>query len=312
MLTAATLSRLAGDIPEPLWRGARIIVIALLVGVGINHLYWSLTDWNLVDMNVYWDAAHRLRAGASLYGDGANTFHAYRYAPWFAYAWVPLTYLPKLLVGVAWSGILLGASAALLWPLARLRSTPALLLIVMMLPLLIPMASGGNVQPLMVAALLFGLERRSGPIWVALAASLKVTPILFVLVYAGRREWARAGMTIALTVVLVAPALILGLSPTTVDAGPVAALPAISPVLYVVASLAASSAALLVSAKWRTYGPIASATASVIALPRLFLSDVTTLLAGVRLRDAGNGTRAGDSDAPNAAKDLVAGPAVNG
>jgi hypothetical protein len=269
------------DLPEPLWRGARIVVIALLIGVGINHLYWSLTDWNLVDMTVYWDAAQRLRAGGSLYADGANTFHAYRYAPWFAYAWVPLTYLPKTLVGFAWSAVLLAASAAVLWPLVRMRTTPALLLLVMMLPLLVPMASGGNVQPLMVAALLYGLPRRSGPLWVALAASLKVAPILFVLVYLGRREWTKAAVTGAIAVVLVAPALVMGLSPTTIDPGPVAALPAISPVLYIAVAGVVSLGALLVSAKWPTYGPIAAATATVIALPRLFLSDVTTLLAGL-------------------------------
>jgi hypothetical protein len=268
------------DLPEPLWRGARIVVIALLVGVAINHLYWSLTDWNLVDMNVYWDAAQRLRTGGSLYADGANTFHAYRYAPWFAFAWVPLTYLPKALVGFAWSAVLLLASAAVLWPLIRRRSTPALLLLVMMLPLLVPMATGGNVQPLMVAALLYGAPRRSGPIWVGVAASLKVAPILFVLVYLGRREWTNAALTMFVAAALLAPALLMGLSPTTVDAGPVAALPAISPVLYVAVAVATALVALLVSAKSRKYGPIASATATVIALPRLFLSDVTTLLAG--------------------------------
>jgi hypothetical protein len=281
VLNRVVAARVAGDLPDPIWRGARLIVIALLVGVGINHLYWALTDWNLVDMNVYWDAAHRLRAGESLYANGANTFHAYRYAPWFAAAWVPLTYLPKAAVGFAWSAVLLAASAAVLWPLFRLRTTPALLLFVLMLPLLVPMASGGNVQPLMVAALLFGLPRRSGPLWVALAASLKVAPILFVLVYLGRREWTKAAITVLIAVALLAPALVMGLSPTTVDAGPVAALPAISPVLYVVVAITASIAALVVSARWPAYGPIASASASIIALPRLFLSDLTTLLAGV-------------------------------
>jgi hypothetical protein len=151
----------------------------------------------------------------------------------------------------------------------------------MMFPLLVPMATGGNVQPLMVAALLYGLPRRSGPLWVGLAASLKVAPILFVLVYLGRREWTKAALTIVIAAALLAPALMMGLSPTTVDPGPVAALPAISPVLYVVVALAASLGALVVGARWPMYGPIASAAAAVIALPRLFLSDVTTLLAGL-------------------------------
>ncbi len=271
--------------PDPVWRGARIIVIALLVGVGINHLYWALTDWNLVDMNVYWEAAQRIRAGEPLYADGSNTFHAYRYAPWFAAAWVPLTYLPEAFVGAAWSGVLLAASAAVLWPLARLRTTPARLLVVMMLPLLIPMVTGGNVQPLMVAALLYGLPRRSGPVWVGLAASLKVTPILFVLVYLGRREWARAATTLVVAAVLLSPALLLGLSPTTVDPGPVAALPAISPFVYIGAVAITSLAALWVNAKRPRYGLVAAALAAVVALPRLFLSDVTTLLAGVPFQE---------------------------
>jgi hypothetical protein len=291
VLKATAAAQLASDLPEPLWRGARIVVLALLIGVGINHLYWALTDWNLVDMNVYWDGALRLRAGESLYNDGANTFHAYRYAPWFAAAWVPLTYLPKALVGFAWSAMLLAASAAVLWPLLRIRTTAALLLLAMMLPLLVPMVSGGNVQPLMVAALLYGLPRRSGPLWVGLAASLKVAPILFVLVYEGRREWMKAALTIAIAATLLAPALAMGLSPTTVDPGPVAALPVISPVVYVVVVLAVSLGALIVSAKWPTYGPIASATAAVVALPRLFLSDVTMLLAGLP-------APVGDAEAP--------------
>lgn len=281
MLESATLRATAAP-PELVWRAARIVALALLVGVGINHLYWSLTDWNLVDMRVYWDAAMRLRDGEPLYADAAtNTFHAYRYAPWFAYAWVPLTYLPQSIVGVAWSAILLAASAAVLWPLVRIGSTPAILLAVLMLPLLVPMASGGNVQPLMVAALLFGLPRRSGPLWVALAASLKVAPILFVLVYLARGEWLRAGLTLVLTAALLAPALLMGIGAVTVDPGPVAALPAISPVVYVIVAALTVGVAFWIGRTRPAYGPLAAATAAVVALPRLFLSDVTLQLVGL-------------------------------
>jgi len=265
-------------------RLARMVAIAVLVGVAVSHVRWMIADWNLHDMNVYWDAAQRLRSGDSLYADGANTFHAYRYAPWFAAAWIPLTYLPKAFVGFAWSTVLLAASAAVLWPLLRMRTTPALLLVVMMLPLLVPMASGGNVQPLMVAALLYGLPRRWGPFWVGLAASLKVAPLLLVLVYMGRREWKNAALTIGIAGALLAPALLMGLSPTTVDPGPVASLPAVSPVLYVAATVLAITAAAWVSARRPAFGALAAATAALIALPRLFLSDVTILLAGTPLR----------------------------
>jgi hypothetical protein len=263
------------------WRGARLIALALVIGTGINHLYWSVTDWNLVDMQVYWDAALRLRTGEPLYEPGVDTFHAYRYAPWFAVAWVPLTHLPHGLVGVVWSGLLLATSLVLLWPLVRQGTTFSLLLAALMLPLLVPMASGGNVQPLLVAALYYGIPRRSGPLWIALAASLKIVPILFVLLYVARRQWLQAAVTVVLTGALLAPVLLFGLSRSTVDSGPVAALLGISPVLYVAAVILAIVAALLVSARLPHYGALACAGAAQVALPRLFLSDVTLLLAGL-------------------------------
>lgn len=262
-------------------RGARLIVVALVIGTGINHLFWSLTDWNLVDMEVYWDAALRLRAGEPLYEPGTDTFHAYRYAPWFAVAWVPMTFLPKVAVGVAWSAVLLATSAALLWPLVRHATTFSLLLAALMLPLLVPMASGGNVQPLLVAAVYYGIARRSGPLWLALAASLKIVPIVFVLMYVARRQWVHAAVTVTLTAALLAPALAFGVSWSTVDSGPVAALLGISPVLYVVAAVAATAGALVVNLRAPAYGALACAAAALVALPRLFLSDVTLLLAGL-------------------------------
>jgi hypothetical protein len=277
--------RLAGlrrtNLPAPVWRGARLVVLALVIGTGINHLYWSLTDWNLVDMQVYWDAALRLRAGEPLYEPGVDTFHAYRYAPWFAIAWVPLTYVPQGLVGVVWSGLLLATSLVLVWPLVRQGTTFSLLLAALMLPLLVPMASGGNVQPLLVAALYYGIPRRSGPLWIALAASLKIVPILFVLLYVARRQWLQATVTAVLTGALLAPALLFGLSRSTVDSGPVAALLAISPVLYVVAVILAIVAVLIVAVRIPRYGALACAGAAQVALPRLFLSDLTLLLAGI-------------------------------
>src|SRR5207248_1690343 len=69
-------------------------------------------------MDAYWNAAMRLRAGQPLYAPGLPTdSDLYRYAPWFAYAWVPLTYLPKGAVLVAWMGICLAAAIASVAPL---------------------------------------------------------------------------------------------------------------------------------------------------------------------------------------------------
>ena len=88
-----------------------------------------------------------------------------------------------------------------------------------LLPFGLEGAAYGNVQPLLVLALLWGAPRRSGPIWVALAASLKLDPILLVVVYAGRGEWARAAWTLAITAALVLPMLAFDLSGYSRDIG---------------------------------------------------------------------------------------------
>jgi hypothetical protein len=124
------------------------------------------------DVAAYWGAAVRIRAGEPLYAAGAaNASDLYRYAPWFAYAWVPLTFLPRDLVTVAWVGLMGLAAIASTLPLIRhgLAGTAAFALFA---PLQIQGAIFGNVQPLLVLMLLWGVERRSGPLWIAVGASL--------------------------------------------------------------------------------------------------------------------------------------------
>lgn len=74
-------------------RWARLLVVALVSGVGISIIVLAVADWHLRDMEVYAAAAWRLRDGQALYGGDVDELSAYRYAPWFAYARVPLTWL---------------------------------------------------------------------------------------------------------------------------------------------------------------------------------------------------------------------------
>lgn len=60
--------------------------------------------------------------------------------------------------------------------------------------------------------LVWGVERRSGPLWIAIGASLKAVSLLLALVYAGLGEWRRAGLALLLTAVMVAPAFLYDLS----------------------------------------------------------------------------------------------------
>jgi hypothetical protein len=126
------------------------------------------------------------------------------------------------------------------------------------------------VQPLLLAGLVIGVERRTGPLWIAIAASLKATPILLVAVYLGRREWWRAGAAVGLTALLALSMLAFDLSHYPTDVGAAAgplpswlalALAALATIVSFVlartryAWLAASAAVLLAIPRWSYYQP---------------------------------------------------------
>jgi hypothetical protein len=48
-------------------RLAQIVIIAVLVAIGVNHVVFAVRDWPLGDMDVYLAAAQRLRDGDPLY-----------------------------------------------------------------------------------------------------------------------------------------------------------------------------------------------------------------------------------------------------
>jgi hypothetical protein len=250
------------------------VALAVVIGIGINHVYWSVIDWHLKDMNAYWDAALRLRDGAPLFPAGIDieASEVFRYSPWFAWLWVPLTYLPRVIVNIGWSVALLAASAAAIWPLVERR---AWLAVAFFLPVLIGISAGGNAHALMIAALVLGVERRSGPLWIAGAASLKLIPFLFVLTYLGRREWRRAIATAGLTAIFLAPFLLYDLSGYVTDAGG-AALLWHWPLIYILVAIA-SVVASLAYAPTRG-GWLASSLMVTLALPRFFLYDITYMM----------------------------------
>jgi len=257
-------------------RWARWMVLGILVAMAASHLHWMIADWNLHDARYYYDAAVHLRNGEDLYvvGDPRSTF---RYPPWFAAAWIPLTFLPKEAAVIAWSVAMLVASAWAIWPLIR-QGTPAALLAALLFgELLFAISSIGNVQPLMVGLLLWGIPRRSGPFWIALAASLKVTPLAFVLVYVARREWWRAGLAAGLTVVLVAPVFLYEIPPNVFSMGSMAILPS---VVWLPLAILAGGAAAVVAWLRSSWAPLAAGVAAVLCLPRLLMYDVAMLLPG--------------------------------
>lgn len=259
-------------------RLARTVALAVIIGIGIFNVYVAVTGWTLSDAGAYWQAGLRVREGLPLYPSlsSAEGSEIYRYAPWLAWLAVPWTYLPLSLAGALWSAVLLGASALALVPLVR---ASAWVLVAFFAPILVGISAVGNIQPLIVAALVWGVERRSGPVWVALAASLKVFPLLLALVYAGRRQWLAFALSVVLTALLWLPAVMLyDLTSYPVAAGQAAGLIAF-PILYVaVTGLAVGATLALSRTRW---GWLAAATTVVLTLPRLFVYDVTFLMTGL-------------------------------
>ena len=262
----------------------RRFVIALLFGTMLIRVALIATDWNFGDINAYWLAAERIKHGEPLYLGSLDpdSYRVFRYAPWFAWLWVPLTYLPRTLVELAWTGVLGAASIAILAGLLRLRSAAAVALALILTPWLLSLVQVGNIQPLVVAALAFGMSRRSGPIWVGITASLKIVPGAFGLVYLARREWARFGMAIVLSAVFLVPMLLYNLSGYQTDPGRSYSLYYyVSPLAW---ALAASAASLIaVGLAWRRsrYIWVAAAIAVILLAPRSHVTYATYLVIGL-------------------------------
>jgi hypothetical protein len=266
----------------------RIVALAICIGFGLAFVIANVRSWELEDSEAYWNAALRLRAGGPLYvpvDPGADELIAYRYAPWFAWIWIPLTYLPKGIVQVGWSAVLLASVGFALLPILRVRSVAAVCLAALLGGLLIRTASTGNVHALLVAALVVGVPRRSGPIWIGIAASLKFAPILYALVYVGRREWRRAGVALVVAAVLLAPALLQDLGAYPTDPGDSLSLLSLAgPIPWALLALVCAAVAVAVARGRHAWA--AASVAVLAAVPRLQLYDATYLLVGLgRRRD---------------------------
>ena len=261
------------------WVGiARLAALAIAIGFAAAALAQAQGHWWFQDANAYWNAGDRLLHGEALYPlaepDASDT---YRYAPWFAVLWVPLTLLPYPVVMILWTGVLTAAVGFCLWPLVVHRSIASGVLAIIMGGLLLPAAASGNVQPLLLATLVWGLRHPSGPMWVGLAASLKAAPILLVVVWIGRREWMKAAFAIAASALLVAPMLMFDLSHYSVVVG--AATGPLDPLpMAVLAGICVLAALPLGRTR---YAWLAAATGVLLAIPRWSYYQATFLLVGL-------------------------------
>ena len=147
MQTSSQPTRSAG---EWLLFGATHAAVAVLIALTSYALItYALARPVGVDVAAYWNAAERLRNGETLYAAGAaNASDLYRYAPWFAFAWIPLTYLPFEAVVSAWVGLMVAAALFLHGAAAQLGPT-GWAAFAFFMPLQLQGAVFGNVQPLL-------------------------------------------------------------------------------------------------------------------------------------------------------------------
>lgn len=271
-------------VPRSASDAGRLAVVLLGAAMLVIGVTTVVPNWHLTDLKAYLAAGEVLASGGNpfeveLWERGLPFY--YHYSPWFAALFVPLLGLPSALVHVGWSLLLAVAAVISLIPLVRQHGWRALPLLLMMAFLYLNLIAEGNVQPLLLAGLVWTLERRAGPLMIGIAASLKLVPILLALVYVGRREWMKAIIAGIATGVLLAPTLVYDIAPTAVETGGTGLFTS-APVLWAALVAIALAATLLLartSIAW-----LAAATATIIALPRLLVFDLTNLLTAIPAR----------------------------
>jgi hypothetical protein len=264
-----------------------ILTTALIVGIslgltmtfaGVGGALGLVPSTPVHDWEAYYNAAIRLTSDRPLFPSVLDPGAAdtYRYPPWFAAAWIPFTLLPRETAAIAWVALMYVAAVAAVYPLVASGRRPAILLAALFLPFLVQAASNGNVQPLLVALLVHGVDRRWGPVAVGIAASLKGVPLLYAAVYTLRGQRWEAFASAMIALILIAPIFLVDLTHYPWSPGPLTSLWLVSPVVWAAGALGAL-AALVIFARHRA-GWFAASVASVLSSPRLLYYDMTFLL----------------------------------
>lgn len=273
-------------VPHRLETAARLLALAV-AALGVAVLIGAVVSQTVrPDAEAYWLAAQRLREGLPLYASpGGDETEIYRYAPWFAFAWVPLTYLGHDMAFAVWRGILLVAIVGGLWPLVR-RPTPAsITLAVLIGGLLISSLPQANATPLMVGALAMALQTRAGPLVLGLAGSLKVFPLVLVAGYVAERRWLHAAVAIGISGVLWLHLLAFDIRLFMQIGGPSfylggVSLLDVSVLLWLPVAIVGSLILMALVVRRSPWSWLAAGAAIPLAVPRVWLPDAAYVLPG--------------------------------
>lgn len=294
-----------GGAPDPLrlqvsrLATALVVVLAIIGGVlGVGMLWLHLTTDPLVDVRAYYDAAVRLNEGQPLYLAGGDPTRPtyYFYPPLMAILMRPFAVLPFHVFALGWASVVLASFVSLVRTLGAGRRTYIALGLLGM-PVGWALAVGQAHIPMTLLVAI-------GQPWsVALAANVKLFPILIGVWWLGRRNFQAVGALVAWMLVFGVFQLLLEPSGTfaffsAVGLDQVAGVQnlspyAISPVLWVVLMAAGGLAALVLApTRW---GWAAAVTFATLASPRLLVYMLSELLAAVREPGTATGDRSAEA-----------------
>ena len=197
---------------RPRLGGAEVTIVALVVAAAVV----GAIRGEFADLFVYRHAGRAVLDGISVYGaDDPVTGYPFTYPPFAAVAMVPLALPPAWLAAALWTGASMGALAAVVVLVRRTLGRPAAGWLVALLAVgalaLEPVWQNfvfGQVNLVLMLVVLVDLlrpDRRLSGVLVGIAAGVKLTPLVFVvlLLLVGRRTAAgRAAIAFAVTVVI--------------------------------------------------------------------------------------------------------------
>ena len=189
-----------------------ILVLIAAAGYAIltKHVSTSASGKLFVSSDViaYVDAARNMIEGRDIYLDEAGGRNSYVYPPFFAFMCIPLTVLPPLTVDIVWyclNVFLILATLRLCYASATGSSFSTLrsreqwlyagLSVLLSLRYLIRNAQDANVNMVILFLIVAGFhvsQKRGNPAWTVLigvAAAIKILPLLFIVYFAGKRQW---------------------------------------------------------------------------------------------------------------------------
>lgn len=268
-------------LPRLTWRSYIVAAAATLAIAFVirDAIALASTVGLMRDAIGYWLAGEHIRSGQPLYYDVGQPFgsEVFLFAPWFAWAWALLTFLPRDFVFVCWWLAMLAATVWAVLPLWRSGFTGQLAACVIGYGLAWG-ALWANVMPLLCGVLIYSFGSRRFPIMVGLAASLKILPIAYMWPYLVDRRWREVGVAVAIMVVLWAPAIFYGIADYPTGFSPTYSLLRISGWLWVGVAVAAAAAAI--AARHTPYRWMATTLAILAAYPRLHLHYMGLLAVG--------------------------------